>query len=92
MKNRLVKKVERKMLVDKLCELQREICEHERFEGDLLVMLCTGKTGPRHLCYGSSEDFMDSIWDKVQDLVNENKKLKATLDLAGIKFDTLEEK
>lgn len=92
MKNRVVKKVERKMLADKLCELQREICEHERFEGDLLVMLCTGKTGTRHLCYGSSVDFMDSIWDKVRDLVIQNKELKAKLDLAGIKFDTLEEK
>ena len=92
MKNRIAKKAEKRMLTDKLCELQREICEHERFEGDLLVMLCTGKTGPGHLCYGSSEDFMDSIWDKVQDLVNENKELKAKLDLAGIKFDTLEGK
>lgn len=55
-------------------------------------MLCTGKTGTGHLSYGSSVDFMESIWDKTRDLVIQNKELKAKLDLAGIEFDTLEEK
>lgn len=86
MKNRVVKKVERKMLVDKLCELQREICEHERFEGDLLIMLA--KRVPQCVLKHDVENG-DWIWDEVRKLINENKELKARLDIAGIKFDAV---
>lgn len=89
MKNRIAKKVEKRTLADKLCELQREICEHERFLGDLLIML--SKRVPQCVIEHDVENG-DWIWDEVLKLINENKELKAKLDLAGIKFDTLEGK
>lgn len=89
MKNRIVRKAEKRMLADKLCELQRKICEHERFEGDLLIMLA--KRVPQCVIEHDVENG-DWIWDEVRKLINENKELKAKLDIAGIKFDTLEEK
>lgn len=89
MKNRIARKAEKRMLTDKLCELQREICEHERFEGDLLVML--SKRVPQCVIEHNVENG-DWIWDEVRKLINENKELKAKLYLAGIKFVTLEEK
>lgn len=89
MKNRIARKAEKRMLADKLCELQREICEHERFEGDLLIMLA--KRVPQCVIEHDVENG-DWIWDEVRKLINENKELKAKLDIAGIKFDTLEEK
>lgn len=74
MKNRVVKKVEKRMLVDKVCELQREICEHERFEGDLLVMLMKGE--PQFVLEHQCGDYAGLIWNKVRDLLQENKELK----------------
>ena len=87
MKNRIAKKAEKRMLVDKLCELQREICEHERFEGDLLVML--SKRVPQCVIEHDVENG-DWIWDEVRKLINENKELKARLHLAGIEFASLD--
>lgn len=89
MENRIARKAEKRTLADKLCELQREICEHERFEGDLLIML--SKRVPQCVIEHDVENG-DWIWDEVRKLINENKELKARLHLAGIKFDTLEEK
>lgn len=89
MKNRIARKAEKWMLVDKLCELQRKICEHERFDGDLLIMLA--KRVPQCVIEHDVENG-DWIWDEVRKLINENKELKAKLDIAGIKFDALEEK
>lgn len=87
MKNRIAKKVEKRTLADKLCELQREICEHERFEGDLLIMLA--KRVPQCVIKHNVENG-DWIWDEVRKLINENKELKAKLDLAGIEFASLD--
>lgn len=87
MKNRIAKKAEKRMLADKLCELQREICEHERFEGDLLVMLA--KRVPQCVIEHNVENG-DWIWDEVRKLINENKELKAKLHLAGIEFASLD--
>lgn len=84
-----MRKAEKRTLADKLCELQRKICEHERFEGDLLIML--SKRVPQCVIEHDVENG-DWIWDEVRKLINENKELKAKLDIAGIKFDTLEEK
>lgn len=89
MKNRIARKAEKRMLADKLCELQRKICEHERFDGDLLIML--SKRVPQCVIEHDVENG-DWILDEVRKLINENKELKAKLDIAGIKFDTLEEK
>ena len=74
MKNRVVKKVEKRMLVDKVCELQREICEHERFEGDLFVMLMKGE--PQLVLEHQCGDLARLVWDKVRDLLKENEELK----------------
>lgn len=32
-------------LVEKVCRLQRDVCEYERFLGDLLLMLVEGDAG-----------------------------------------------
>lgn len=78
MKNRVVKKVEKRMLVDKVCELQREICEHERFEGDLFIMLMKGE--PQCVVeYNCNSDYTGWIWEKVRDLLKENKELAQKL-------------
>lgn len=77
MKNRVVKKVEKRMLVDKVCELQQEICEHDRFEGDLLVMLMKGE--PQFVLEHKCGDYAGLIWNKVRDLLKENKGLAQKL-------------
>ena len=77
MKNRVVKKVEKRMLVDKVCELQREICEHERFEGDLLVMLMKGE--PQFVLEHQCGDYAGLIWKKVCDLLKDKKELAQKL-------------
>lgn len=76
-------------VADKLCELQKEIDEHERFLGDLLVMLC--KRVPQCVIQHDVRD-ADWIWDKVRDLMQENKEMKAKLALAGIEFERIDEK
>lgn len=90
MKNRIAKKAEKRMLTDKLCELQREICEYERFVSDLVIMLSKGKsiTVAKYTC----NECASWIWDHVQILIHENKELKAKMALAGIKFDAVDEK
>lgn len=87
MKNRVVKKVERKMLVDKLCELQREICEHERFLGDMLIMLCSPRTENRQFIkHGTANcDYFEPVWDRVVALVKENEKMARELQGEGKK-------
>lgn len=79
MKRRVVKKVEKRMLVDKVCELQREICEHERFEGELLVMLVKRNPEMTVIKHGSS-DYFGIIWDRVVELLKENERLARNLN------------
>lgn len=79
MKRRVVKKVEKMMVVEKLCQLQQEIDEHLRFEGDLLVMLCTKNPNMRVIKHGDRLDYMSSIWDACVRLLNENKRLAQEL-------------
>lgn len=74
MKRRVVKKVQKRMLVDKLCELQRQICEYERYMGDLLVMLSKEESQCVIQHDGIWEG--DWIWDKVKGLIKENKELR----------------
>lgn len=75
--------------IEKICEMQKSLCEHERFLGDLTVML--SKRSPQcvvqHDVWNS-----DWIWDKVRDLIHENKELKAKLALAGIEFEVIDGK
>ena len=79
MKRRVVKKVEKRMLVDKVCDLQREICEYERFILDLVMMLSKRKslTVVEHRCH----EWAGWVWDKIEGLIQENKDLKAKLAL-----------
>lgn len=79
MKRRVVKKVEKMMVVEKLCQLQQEIDEHLRFEGDLLVMLCTEDPDMKVIAHGDSSDYMAGIWDACVRLLNENKRLAQSL-------------
>ena len=79
MKRRVIKKVEKTMLVDKLCQLQQEIDEHLRFEGDLLVMLSTKNPDMKVLEHGSDTDFMHFIWTQVAILLRENEHLSLEL-------------
>lgn len=77
MKQRIVKKVERRMLVDKVCELQREIDEHDRFLGDLMLMLV--KNNPDHMVLKyafTTNDYANFIWKKAQELIKENAELR----------------
>ena len=79
MKRRVVKKVEKRMVVEKLCELQREIDEHLRFEGDLLVMLVKRNPEMTVIKHGDSSDYFGIIWDRVVELLKENERLAQSL-------------
>lgn len=74
MKKRVVKKVERMMLVDKVCELQRLVCEHERFLGDLLILVATKKTDNLVLKHGVETG--GYIWEEIVKLIKENADLR----------------
>lgn len=81
MKRRVVKKVERRMLADVLCEKQQRIDEYERYIGDLLVMLCAGRE-QLVLEHGYPDQLVDEmrfIWNKVRDLIVENKTMAQSL-------------
>jgi hypothetical protein len=79
MKRRVVKKVEKMMVVEKLCQLQQEIDEHLRFEGDLLVMLCTENPDMKVIDHGDCASYMAGIWDTCVRLLNENKRMAREL-------------
>lgn len=75
MKRRVVKKVEKGLMVDKICELQARIDEYERFLGDLLVMLSRKKSSIviKHEC----GDYAGWIWDETERLIKENAALRS---------------
>ena len=73
MKKRVIKKVEKRLIVDKLCELQKNIDEYERFMGDLLIML--KKRKPQSVIEHDAGDFADLIWDEAVKLIKENEDL-----------------
>lgn len=82
MKKGLIKKVETKLAVDKICELQSHIDEYRRFLGDIFVMLAKRRTGQwviEHRVEG--DDYMDFIWRECEKLVDENKELRAKVTL-----------
>lgn len=83
MKNRTVKKVERMVLVEKVCELQSGIDEYDRFLGDLMLMLITNN--PEHKALASdlakNHDYANEIWNRVVKLMKENAELR---EKAGI--------
>lgn len=73
MKKRVIKKVEKRLIVDKLCELQKKIDEYERFMGDLFIMLYKRK--PQLVIKHDAGEFADSIWNEVVKLIKENEDL-----------------
>ena len=73
MKKRVIKKVEKRLIVDKLCELQKEIDEYERFMGDLFIML--NKRKPQWVIKHDAGEFADLIWDEAVKLIKENEDL-----------------
>lgn len=81
MKRRVEKKVERRMLVDVLCEKQRRIDEYERFIGDLLIML--HKKEPQCVIKHGYPDQrvseMGFIWDEVLKLLKKEEKYEGTV-------------
>ena len=69
MRRRVANKVERQSLVDKVCELQRQICEYERYVKDLAVMLAKGEvlTVVKHeVPYPA-----DWVWDEIRKIIKE---------------------
>lgn len=84
MKRRTVNKVERRTLVDKVCELQMQIDEYERFLGDVLVMLSKGRSSCviEHNC----GDYAPWIWRRIEELLVENAKLRAKCGSEGADF------
>lgn len=72
-------KTEARTLVDKVCELQKKIDEHDRFLQDLLVMVC--KRNPDHVAVQHGVDYYDgtlmsSVWGVVRDAIKEIVSLK----------------
>ena len=63
--------------IERLLELQREVDEAKRFEGDL-IMLLNGY--PEHHCVSYGDDNLrNDCLVKVQNLLRENKELKEQL-------------
>ena len=86
MKRRLIKKVERMTLVDKVCELQRDICEHERFLGDLLVMICRPTQDRQFIKHETKHcDYFEFVWEQVGKILTENEELKDKLSAQNLK-------
>lgn len=73
MKKRVIKKVEKRLIVDKLCELQKTIDEYERFMGDLFIML--NKRQPQVVLQHDAGYFSDWIWNETRKLIKENEDL-----------------
>jgi hypothetical protein len=77
MKRRTVNKVERMQLVDKVCELQRQIDEYERYMGDIFIMLF--KEEPQNVIEHVGIWEGKNIWNRIKELIAENKALKENL-------------
>ena len=74
------------MLVDKVCELQRDICEHELFLGDLLVMICRPEQDRHFMKHGTKHcDYFELVWQLVEKILTENKELKDKLSAQNLK-------
>lgn len=80
MKRRIEKKVERSMMASKICELQQNIDEYNRFLGDLTIMLVKKTTGmwviDHHV---DGDNYMSWIWSECEKLLKENDRLAREL-------------
>lgn len=58
-------------LVAKVCELQRQVCEYDRFVKDLLLMLVRGDADRKPMLWDVPESSpVDLVFDKVKELVS----------------------
>ena len=58
-------------LVAKVCELQRQVCEYDRFVKDLLLMLVRGDADSNPVLWDVPESSpVDVVFDKVKELVS----------------------
>jgi len=58
-------------LVAKVCELQRQVCEYDRFVKDLLLMLVHGDADNNPVLWDVPESSpVDFVFDKVKELVS----------------------
>lgn len=64
-------------IVDRCIDLQAKLDEHRRFLGDLLIILC--KPGVEHKAIKHDIEMADFIWDKIHDIISENRNLKEKL-------------
>lgn len=81
MKTRVVRKVEKGQLVVAVCSLQRQICEYQRFLGDLLIML--SKRKPQSVIKHDCDDFAEWIWDQTAKLIEENEELRKRCEVGA---------
>ena len=61
-------------LVDKVCELQRQLCEYERYINDLAIML-----SKREIQSVRKHDVpypADWVWDKIKSIINAERGTK----------------
>lgn len=80
MNRRTRSKVEKQTYADKICELQRDICEHERFLGDLLIMLYRPKQDRNFIKHETKScEYFESVWDRVCELMEERDELAQKL-------------
>lgn len=64
-------------LVEKVCELQRDVCEYERFLGDLLLMLVSGDAGRNAIEHDvPNRCLAEGVWEHA-------KRLLSARDLKG---------
>lgn len=58
-------------LVEKVCELQCQVCEYDRFVKDLLLMLVRGNADSNPVLWDVPESSpVDVVFDKVKELVS----------------------
>lgn len=81
MKSRVVKKVEKGQMVEAVCSLQRQICEYQRFLGDLLIML--SKRKPQIVIKHDCDDFAEWVWDQTAKLIKENEELRKRCEVGA---------
>lgn len=81
MKRRVRNKVERQSLVEKVCELQREICEYERFLKSLIVTLIKEEDFP--VVKFDLPDLASLVWQQCIKLIKEKNGNKIQKDAPG---------
>ena len=64
-------------IVDRCIELQYQLDEHRRFLGDLLIMLAHPEKD--HISIEHDVDMADSIWEKTQKMINDNRRMSEML-------------